>query len=325
MTLEDKNNTFTWWQWLIMGLSVAIHLGCVGYSQVTTNEVLLVVLSFSVFIPVFVFSLYFRLWGGILSSSLIIIINLFTDFVFYNSLFDLSIILAYYSIILLFGAITGYIVSLNARLKKNIAEKELILREIHHRIKNNLAIISAMIKLESKNLTKNQLVCKKKMTNIDQRILSIGLIHEKLYNSKDLQRIDIKEYINDLTKNILDSIDEPGRIQCTINSGDYYFNSDTVIPLGMIITEIVTNAVKYGFKDSKQGEITIRLLKKESHYQLSVANNGIPISADIDISRTQSLGIKLISSLTRQLQGNVRIEREGGTTFIIDFHSLKPE
>jgi len=204
--------------------------------------------------------------------------------------------------------------------RASLREKDILLQEIHHRVKNNMQIISSLLKLQSKYIKeKKYRVLFEESQNM---IRSMSLIHEKLYNSRDLSRIDFKDYINDLVNNLFRSYDVNGSaIRSRINIEDISPGMDMAIPCGLIINELVTNSLKYAFPDGRKGEINIDFRQNNSNmYELFVGDNGVGISNDLDINNTDSLGLRLVTMLVNdQLEGDIDLMRNNGTKFIIKF------
>lgn len=206
------------------------------------------------------------------------------------------------------------------QIKASLREKEILLQEIHHRVKNNMQIISSLLRLQSKYIKeKKYCVLFEESQNM---IRSMSLIHEKLYNSRDISRIDFKDYINDLVNNLFRSYDVNGSaIRSRINIENVSPGMDLAIPCGLIINELVTNSLKYAFPDGRKGEINIEFRQNNSNiYELFVGDNGVGISKDLDINNTDSLGLRLVTMLVNdQLEGEIDLKRDNGTNFSIKF------
>jgi len=206
----------------------------------------------------------------------------------------------------------------------SLNEKEVLLREIHHRVKNNMQIVSSLLWLQSEHVRdKKDLEIFKDSQN---RIMSMSLVHEKLYRSKDLSGIDIKEYITDLTNNLFQSYGvRAGTIEININVGNVSLGIDSSIPCGLIINELVTNSLKYAFPESRKGEIRVSLCNlNENKLELTVGDNGVGIPDDVDFRKTESLGLRLVTILTEnQLHGEINLDRSRGTEFKIKFNGVK--
>nr|WP_319374755.1 PAS domain S-box protein [uncultured Methanobacterium sp.] len=202
-------------------------------------------------------------------------------------------------------------------VKRSLDEKELLLREIHHRVKNNMQIISSLLNLQ------RSYIKDAKADNILQesqgRVKSMALVHEKLYQTDDLARINVAEYIRSLSMNLFHSYTVRPGINLTLDVGEVYFNIDTAVPLGLIINELVSNSLKYAFSDKDEGEIHISLKKTDDSgiYHLIVRDNGNGFPSNLDINNTNSLGLKLVNTLVNQLDGEMEMGQDNGTCFDI--------
>lgn len=210
------------------------------------------------------------------------------------------------------------------QIKASLKEKEAMLQEIHHRVKNNLQVISSLLNLQSGYIKgKKNLELFKDSQN---RIKSIALIHEKLYQSKDLARIDFKEYTETLVSSLFRSYGpSPDKIAMKIEAEEVLLGIDSAISCGLIINELVSNSLKHAFPDGKKGDIKIGLhSKNEKDVELEVSDNGVGIPEDLDFRRTKSLGLHLVTILTEdQLHGQIRLDRKKGTKFQIKFSAVK--
>jgi len=205
------------------------------------------------------------------------------------------------------------------QLRESLAEKEILLKEIHHRIKNNLQVVSTLLELQSYSLADEQ--SRRFFQDSQDRIRSMAMIHEKLYQENDLFFIDFGEYLDDLANKLFDSyVSERDRISLSLEVEDVVVGVDDAIPCGLIVNELVSNALKHAFPDGRKGEITVCFrADADSCIVLMVADNGIGLPADLDISATETLGLQLVTILTRQLRGSIQLEREQGTEFTIKF------
>lgn len=205
------------------------------------------------------------------------------------------------------------------RLEESVKEKEVLLREIHHRVKNNMQVISSLLNLQSAHIKDKTL--REMFDEAQNRIQSMSLIHEKLYQSKELAYIDFKEYIKALTTDLVRSFGvKKDKIAIVINVEDISLDIDTAIPCGLIINELVSNSLKHAFPDGREGEIVIALKRVEGGIELRVADNGVGIPEELDFKKTRSLGLRLVTILAEdQLQGSIELKRDGGTDFRITF------
>ena len=205
--------------------------------------------------------------------------------------------------------------SKNLLLDKKNAENELLLKEIHHRVKNNLEVVSSLLALQSAQIDDPN--TKEAITEGQNRVNSIGIVHQKLYQGTNLGTIEMKDYFLSLSESILYSYGEKERIDLNIIMEKLDLEIDTAIPLGLIINELMTNTIKYGFPKGQKGTITIQLEKQNNTIlHLEVADNGIGKS---DITQGTGFGGQLISLLTQQLNGTMKEIIQNGTTIIFDF------
>ncbi len=203
------------------------------------------------------------------------------------------------------------------KLKMSLEEKELLMKEIHHRAKNNLQIISSLLNLQSRYINdKEALDVFKESQN---RARSMALIHEKLYSASDLRKINFGEYIRSLTTELFSSYQISSGIKLDINVDDVDLDINTSVPLALIVNEIVTNSLKYAFPDRKTGNISVNFGKKDNELQLTVEDNGIGFPSNMDFKNTDSLGMQLVNSLTDQINGKIKLDKTEGTKFIINF------
>lgn len=208
-------------------------------------------------------------------------------------------------------------------VKRSLNEKELLLREIHHRVKNNMQIISSLLNLQRSYIQDEE------ADNILQesqgRVKSMALIHEKLYQTSDLSQINVEGYIRSLTMNLFHSYTVKPGIKLSMDVGELYFNIDTAVPLGLIINELVSNSLKYAFQDQDEGEIRISLIEtaEPGRYLLLIRDDGAGFPEELDINNTHSLGLQLVNTLVNQLDGEIEMVVNGGTTFNIIIQEQK--
>lgn len=212
------------------------------------------------------------------------------------------------------------------QIEGSLREKEVLLREIHHRVKNNLQIISSLLNLQvgfSDNIIVNEILEESK-----NRVKSMALIHEKLYQSKSLSKINIHEFIEELLRYLFNSFGvDSSAIQIELNIKDITLTTDQAVYLGLIVNELVSNSLKYAFKSSAnlemknhQKKICVEIQKDENNsYVLKIADNGSGFPTDIDFRNTESLGLQLVISLVKQLNGDITLNIDRGTEFVIKF------
>ncbi|HEX3034956.1 MAG TPA: GAF domain-containing protein [Thermodesulfobacteriota bacterium] len=206
------------------------------------------------------------------------------------------------------------------RIRKSLKEKEVLLKEIHHRVKNNLQIISSLLSLQSRR-SKSDKETLDTLNECSNRIKSMALVHEQLYKSKNLGEINCAVYIQSLINNLFRSYGVPSsKIQLNIDIDDTYLDIDRAVPCGLIINELVSNSLKYAFPPGKRGKIYIGLNSHENGiFKLIVSDNGVGLPRDTDFRSTRSLGFKLINILTKQLEGTLDFHSNGGTVCEIKF------
>ncbi|MCK4829572.1 sensor histidine kinase [bacterium] len=208
------------------------------------------------------------------------------------------------------------------QLKASVKEKEILLKELHHRVKNNLQVISSLLNLQSKYFDDEKY--RQFYRESQDRIKSMVLIHEKLYQSKDLANINTSDYINILLKHLFNSYNvSPGTIDLKVSIENITIDIDTAIPCGLIINELISNALKYAFvkrSKDKKAEIKIKFYRdKADNVELIISDNGIGFPKNLDFRNTKSLGLQLVCSLVDQLGGNIKLDRSKGTVFTIKF------
>ena len=207
----------------------------------------------------------------------------------------------------------------NRLLAQKNAENELLMKEIHHRVKNNLEIVSSLLALQSAQI--DDLKTKEAMTEGQNRVNSISIVHQKLYQGTNLGSIEMKDYFLNLSENILDSFGAENKVTLNLAMDKLDLDIDTAVPLGLIINELLTNTIKYAFPEGDKGTITIKLEKQnDQHLHLVVTDNGI---GKTGITHGTGFGTQLVSLLTQQLNGTMREESENGTTHIFDFKLRK--
>lgn len=209
-------------------------------------------------------------------------------------------------------------------LKKSLREKEILLKEIHHRVKNNLQIVTSLLKLQS-SYVKDESV-KKLFKESQNRVQSMSLIHQKLYQTKDLSYIEFKDYIENVVVHLQHSFGIlEDRVKINIDVHNVVMSIDNAIPAGLIINELVSNSLKHAFPEGMCGQIYIQLASDEfsREYWLAVRDNGVGIPGNFDIKKTESFGLKLVSTLVSQMSGSIDIVIKGGTEYRIMFKSAE--
>jgi len=208
------------------------------------------------------------------------------------------------------------------KLKKSLKEKETLLKEIHHRVKNNLMIISSLLNLQSHYIKDKEAL--DVFRESQNRAKSMALIHERLYQSTDLKNIDFGDYIRSLTTDLYHSmVSDPGRVNLDLDLEDVKIDINTVVPLGLIVNELVTNSMKYAFPDDECGHIKVELHHEHENVVLRVSDNGVGFPRDVDYKNTNSLGLQLVNNLIIQIDGELELDNNQGTTFTIRFKEQK--
>jgi PAS domain S-box-containing protein len=204
-------------------------------------------------------------------------------------------------------------------IRTSLAEKEVLLKEVHHRVKNNLQIISSLLELQSDYIPDElSRACLRESQN---RIRSMSLIHEWLYGSKNFSSIDAGEYISDLSQFLFNSyMVETARVSLILDAGNICLDINQAVPCGLIINELISNSLKHGFPDGRSGEISVRVSSEEGRITLQVADNGVGMPAGLDSRNTESLGLQLVNLLARQLRGSISFDGGAkGTVAVISF------
>jgi two-component sensor histidine kinase/CheY-like chemotaxis protein len=204
------------------------------------------------------------------------------------------------------------------KIKNTLEEKQILLREIHHRVKNNMQIISSLLNLQADKV-KNEptYIAFKESIN---RVRSIALVHENLYKSKSFVRIDLKDYVNNLISDLYKSFGvDSQRVKMRIDTEDATVSMDLGIPLGLIINELVSNSLRHAFPDDRSGHIDFVYRLVNKRHRLLVRDDGVGLPNNFSVKETDTLGFVLIKSLVEQLRGSMTIDRKNGLTVVIGF------
>lgn len=208
------------------------------------------------------------------------------------------------------------------RIRASLREKEVLLREIHHRVKNNLQIITSLLNLQSQHVT--DAVTRAVLTESQDRIRSMSLVHETLYRSEHLSRIDFAEHLSSVSSLLMRNYARPG-VTCTVDGGTILLGIDEAIPCGLIVNELITNALRHGFNGREEGRIRVGIAAVEDRRaRLTVADDGIGMPADLDWRNATSMGLTIVNLLTAQLEGTLHITRDGGTSVTVEFPFESP-
>lgn len=211
----------------------------------------------------------------------------------------------------------------NHQIQTALFEKEVLLKEIHHRVKNNLQIISSLLNIQAQNITDTKVL--DSIKEGQSRVQAMSLIHQNLYQSQKLDAIDMAEYIKQLTRYLNTIFNTDAKtINFNIAIQNIFFDIDTAIPLGLIVNELISNAFKYAFVAQPNPKIDISIISIDAmDYILRISDNGIGISDNFKIENANSLGLKLVSILSRQLRGSVDYTSNNGTVFEVKFKHIK--
>ncbi|MDP2796728.1 MAG: PAS domain S-box protein [Methanoregula sp.] len=202
------------------------------------------------------------------------------------------------------------------QLSKNLNEKDVLLREVHHRVKNNLQIIISLLNLQSRYITDDTTLFA--FRESQNRVRAMALVHEKLYQSTDLATIDLDNYLRFLGDNLFQFMGMRGKgITLTMDIRDISLAIDTAIPVGLIINELISNSLKYAFPEGRKGEISFTIHRQEHTLTILFKDNGVGIPEDFDWRDAMSLGLRLVCSLVDQLDGTIELDRTAGTAFTI--------
>lgn len=203
------------------------------------------------------------------------------------------------------------------QLRKSLNEKELLLKEIHHRVKNNLMVISSLLNLQSKYIKDKAAL--EVFRESQRRARSMALIHTMLYQSTDLKCINFGDYITKLTQELFNTYVTRDNIHLNLDVGDVPLDINTAVPLGLIVNELVSNSLKHAFPHGEEGEITVKFHKNENNYTFQVADTGRGFPEDLNFKKTNSLGMRLVNTLTDQVDGKIELNSTRGTCFTIKF------
>ncbi len=207
------------------------------------------------------------------------------------------------------------------KLNSSLNEKNNLLQEIHHRVKNNMQIISSLLNLQKQYVNDDEAV--NVLQESQNRVKSMAMVHEKIYLSKDLAHINFGDYIQSLVSNLFYSYTvDKSRIRSVFKIDDVNLNIETAVPCGLIISELVSNGLKHAFPNEMKGRILISLNATGNKYELIICDNGIGLPKGLNINNLESLGLLLVKNLTDQIEGQININNTYGTEFKIVFKEL---
>ncbi|MFA4876990.1 MAG: PAS domain S-box protein [Methanoregula sp.] len=210
----------------------------------------------------------------------------------------------------------GIRIDAEKQLTQSVGQKEILIREVHHRVKNNLQIIISLLNLQSRYMTDEKTLAAFKESQ--NRVRAMALVHEKLYQSADLATIDLDNYLRFLGDNLFQFLGMSGKgITLNMDIRDIFLPIDTAIPMGLIINELISNSLKYAFPLGRTGEISIAIHRQDTTLSIRFKDNGIGIPEDFNWRNAESLGLRLVCSLVEQLDGTIELDRSSGTAFTI--------
>lgn len=201
------------------------------------------------------------------------------------------------------------------RISASLREKEVLLQEIHHRVKNNLQVISSLLKLQSAGITDPR--ARDIFQESQHRVRSMALVHEKLYQASDLARIDFADYLRSLTTYLVRSYNVSPLLRLDIDAESILLDVEQAVSLGLIVNELVSNALKYAFPPQTGGQIRVAVRPAGDRLVLTISDTGVGLPPEIDMWRTETLGLRLVTMLTRQLGGTIQLNTSRGTTFTL--------
>jgi PAS domain S-box-containing protein len=204
------------------------------------------------------------------------------------------------------------------QIKMSLKEKEVLLKEVHHRVKNNLQVVSSLLFLQSQTVKDEE--TRRILEESRNRVKSMAFIHKQLYQSTNVAQIDFSPYVRNLTRNLLESYKTNGNgVALDVRVEDVFLSLDIAIPCGLIINELVSNALKHAFLNGSKGQISVDLHRVGEKNVLIVSDNGVGLPGEIDVLNTETLGLQLVSALVMQIDGRLELVRDKGTEFKISF------
>jgi len=211
---------------------------------------------------------------------------------------------------------------LDQRIEADIREKDVLLKEVHHRVKNNLQIIVSLLNLQSEKIVDKTVL--DAFEEIRNRIFTMALLHEKLYMSESFAEVQFKDYITALCRELLGSSGAEERVGLDFDLDDIRLGIDAAVPCGLIVNEIVTNAVKHAFPSGRKGKIAVTFRRDGAgRNELTVKDDGIGLPPGVEAKKTRSLGLTIIRILSQQIEGELEIISDRGTGYRLTFSELE--
>jgi two-component sensor histidine kinase len=213
--------------------------------------------------------------------------------------------------------------AIESALRASVEEKDVLLKEIHHRVKNNLQVISGLLDLQAHHITDQR--GREIYKESQNRVITMALIHEELYQARDLARVDFGAYMENLAANLFASYGiGKNRVRLVMEVEKSEMVVDTAIPCGLIVNELISNALKHAFPDGRAGEVSLSFkVTGDRQFRLQVKDDGVGLPEGYMVSRSGSLGMQLISVIVDQLGGEMLVESEDGTSFTITFSEYR--
>ncbi|MGZ7120109.1 MAG: histidine kinase dimerization/phosphoacceptor domain -containing protein [Methanobacterium sp.] len=204
------------------------------------------------------------------------------------------------------------------KIKKSLEEREMLIKETHHRVKNNLMVISSLLSLQARYIKDQE--TQEIFKDSQNRARSMAIIHEKLYQTTDLKKIDFGEYIQKLSLELFRTYSDKSKdIDLDLDVEDHQLDVNTSIPLGLIVNELISNSIKHAFLNGGSGQIRVKFLKEGSKYIFEVSDNGIGLPDEFNLEEVDTLGLSLVVSLVDQIRGELEYDGHDGTRFTIIF------
>jgi two-component system, sensor histidine kinase PdtaS len=198
-----------------------------------------------------------------------------------------------------------------------LKEKDILLGEIHHRVKNNLQVIYSLLDMQSSKVSDETAL--HLLRESQNRIRSMSLIHQRLYESKDFGRVDFRSFLDTLVPNLVSSYSaDPNRITLLIDAAEVSLPIHAAIPCGLIVNELISNALKHAFPGHRHGEIRIGLVSRENQVELSVSDNGAGVPEGLELANATTLGLQLVTLLADQLGAKITLQRANPTRFVLN-------
>lgn len=208
------------------------------------------------------------------------------------------------------------------RLSNSLAEKDVLLREVHHRVKNNLQVIASLLRMQANAIQDGPAdgPAKEALRESQHRVESMALIHEQLYETEDLREVNVAQHASMLVTNLFHAYGiDPAHISSRVSIEPMLLEVDRAIPAGLILNELISNSLKHAFPKGRRGSIAIEGGPRDGRIVLEVRDDGIGFSKDADFAKSKSLGLQIVGILTRQLKGNLEMEGSHGASFRITF------